>query len=91
MKVIEKILVLIVKCFIFPIYWVGKLFKFIASIIEFLLIVFCFSLTLSVIGELPSRWESLVLTTLIYGGAFLFSCIIILAVWRPKEFRKIFK
>lgn len=67
--------------------WITNL---LASIFKFAVILVAIVASLHWIGTLPIFWQSIVLSSLIYGGAFSFICIITLRLWKPEKFFRIF-
>ncbi len=87
--ILEMILLFFSTCFVYVLKGVNGFIKAFLNITEFIII---YLLLLSVgflIDILPNPWQGLVLNSLIYGMFFMAISLLILAIWKPKQFEKI--
>jgi len=87
LAVIEFLLVVLCFIFFFAVRMLELLAKFIAFVVIFLLLVFGFAS----IGQVPHPYQGIVLLTVIFGGGFIFLCVLILHMWKPEKVENISK
>ena len=90
-KALESTLYGICQGFFFFIRALDWITNILVGILRFLIMLVAFVAVWQLISSLPIFWQSVILKSLILGGAFMFLCIIVLRFWKPKKFFQIFK
>ncbi len=65
--------------------------KILSSIIKFVSVILVFLGIAMLIGILPDKWQSIILTGIILSGATSFVCVISLRLINKEKFYKIFQ
>lgn len=89
-KIIEKFLIIVCTIVLYFLKFLYKLEVVIRVICEFVAVILIFNFAVFLIKSLNPFWESVVLQVIIISSAFSFLCMIVLAIWKNKEFNQLF-